>query len=321
MKILITGASGFIGSFLCEEALRRGHEVWAGVREHSSRRYLQLSGLNFITLNLADKPSLISQLSSRFLSPVEGLSAPFDIIIHAGGATKCLDRADFMRNNYDCTRNFVDALVELGMVPRQFIYVSSYSVIGPSVYGASKLRAEEYIKSVPGFPYVIFRPTGVYGPREKDYYVMAQSIAKHMDFAVGQDQKLTFIYVDDLVGAILAAVEKGVTRRTYNVADGNTYESRTFSDLLQKELGVKHVLHFRAPLWFLHVVTSVSDWWARNITHRPSTLNRDKYLIMSQRDWTCDITPMKEELGFTPQWDLSRGVKQTIKWYKENHWL
>ncbi|MCQ2096282.1 MAG: NAD(P)-dependent oxidoreductase [Bacteroidaceae bacterium] len=313
MKILITGASGFIGSFLCEEGLRRGHEIWAGVREHSSRRYLQLQGLGFLTLDLSDRTVLSRQLAA--------VGSPFDVIIHAGGATKCLDRNDFMRNNYDCTRNFVDVLTQLDMIPRQFIYVSSYSVIGPSVYGASKLRSEEYIKSLGDFPYVIFRPTGVYGPREKDYFVMAQSIARHLDFAVGQEQKLTFIYVDDLVGAIFAAVDKGVAHRTYNVADGHTYESRVFSDLLRRELAVRHVIHVKAPLWLLHVVTSVSDWWARNVTHRPTTLNRDKYLIMSQRDWTCDITPLKEELGFTPQWDLEHGVKQTIKWYKENHWL
>lgn len=313
MKILITGASGFIGSFLCEEGLRRGHEIWAGVREHSSRRYLQLQGLGFLTLDLSDRTVLSRQLAA--------VGSPFDVIIHAGGATKCLDRNDFMRNNYDCTRNFVDVLTQLDMIPRQFIYVSSYSVIGPSVYGASKLRSEEYIKSLGDFPYVIFRPTGVYGPREKDYFVMAQSIARHLDFAVGQEQKLTFIYVDDLVGAIFAAVDKGVAHRTYNVADGHTYESRVFSDLLRRELAVRHVIHIKAPLWLLHVVTSASDWWARNVTHRPTTLNRDKYLIMSQRDWTCDITPLKEELGFTPQWDLEHGVKQTIKWYKENHWL
>ncbi len=312
MRILVTGASGFIGSFLCEEAIRRGHEVWAGVRQHSSRRYLQMPELHFITLDLTSKDTLIRSFRSN---------PQFDVVIHAGGATKCLDKADFFRNNFECTKNLADALMESGTPLRQFIYISSLSVVGPSTYGASKLRSEEYLKSVAGLPYVIFRPTGVYGPRERDYFVMVKSIAGHLDYALGQDQILTFIYVQDLVGAILAAVEKGVVGRTYNVADGNTYDSREFSDLVQKELGVKHVLHLRIPLWMVRVVTAISDEWSKRVAKKPTTLNRDKYLIMAQRDWSCDITPMKDELGFIPQWDLQRGVKQTIRWYKENGWI
>ena len=89
------------------------------------------------------------------------------------------------------------------MVPKQFIYISTLSVFGPvrekdytpikaddpavpnTAYGLSKLKAELYIQSMPGFPYVIYRPTGVYGPREADYYLMAKSIRKHVDFSVG----------------------------------------------------------------------------------------------------------------------------------------
>ncbi|MBQ0142912.1 MAG: NAD(P)-dependent oxidoreductase [Prevotellaceae bacterium] len=311
MKILITGSSGFIGSFLCEKALALGHEVWAGVRTHSSRRYLQLPGLRFLTIDLTDPIALQSTLSS----------VTFDVVIHAGGATKCPEREDFFRNNYDCTKHLVDALIATTPALKQFIYVSSLSVIGPSIYGASKMKSEEYLRSLHDFPYVIFRPTGVYGPRERDYLVMVKSIAHHIDYALSQDQKLTFVYVADLVDAIFAAIDKAVTRRLYNVADGQVYSPRAFSDLVQKELGIRFVLHIKSPLWFVKTVCYISDQWSRRITHRPSTLNRDKYLIMAQHDWTCDITPLREELGFTPQWDLSRGVKQTIRWYKENGWV
>ena len=336
MKILITGASGFIGSFLCEEALRRGYDTWAGVREHSSRKFLKDERLHFAVLNIADKSALSSQLSSlkplltpnsslltphsSLLTPAEGRNG-WDVIIHAGGATKCLTKEEFYKNNFECTKNFIEVLDELDMMPRQFIYLSSLSVEGNSSYGASKLMTESYIKTKNFVPYVMIRPTGVYGPREKDYFVMVQSIAQHTDFAVGNDQKLTFIYVADLVGAIFAAIDKGVTHRTYNIADGNVYASRTFSDLIQRELGVKWVLHIKAPLWFLKIVTDISDWWARHITKRPATLNKDKYHIMAQRDWSCDITPMLTELEYQPQYDLERGVKETVKWYKDNNWL
>ena len=42
---------------------------------------------------------------------------------------------------------------------------------------------------------------------------------------------------------------------------------------------------------------------------------------MKQRNWQCDITPAREELGYTPQYDLERGVKETIAWYKREEWL
>jgi nucleoside-diphosphate-sugar epimerase len=194
-----------------------------------------------------------------------------------------------------------------------------------TAYGESKLKSENYLHSLaveletsgrPKFPYVIFRPTGVYGPRELDYALMAKSIRQHIDFAVGyKPQEITFVYVQDLVDAIYAAVDKGVSGRTYFVSDGFVYTSRSFSDLIQRELGVKHVLHITAPLWVLRCVSAVAERFAR-LFGKTSTLNGDKYKIMKQRNWQCDITPLQKELGFTPQWNLERGVKACAEWYK-----
>jgi len=361
MNILITGASGFIGSYLCEEALNRNMNVWAGMRAHSSKKYLQDERLQFICLDMA-KPDVLRQQLSDFKA--EG--GKWDIIVHAGGATKCLNKEDFYKNNFDCTRNFVEALKELDMVPQQFLYVSSLSVLGPlrenmvakhkldipagikcdqsfidtytikesvyepmladetpkpnTAYGESKVMSERYLKDC-GINYTIFRPTGVYGPREKDYFLMAQSIKQHFDSAVGfQPQEITFIYVRDLVNVILAAIGKDVCGKMYSVSDGFVYNSRAFSDLLQKEMGTKCVLHITFPVWFLHIVCAVSGAMSK-LTGKMSALNMDKFNILKQRNWQCDITPLQKDLGFTPEWNLERGVKEAIAWYKENGWL
>ena len=308
MRILITGASGFIGSFLCEEAMKRGFDTWAGMRTHSNKRWLNMSGLNFITLDLTDRNVLKQQLCGQH----------FDVVVHAAGATKCLRKEDFDLHNFQCTQNLVETMAELGEMPQQFIYMSSLSAIYGSTYGESKLKTEEWLKQK-AIPLAIFRPTGVYGPREKDYMMMAESIRNHIDFAVGlKEQKLTFVYVRDLVGAIFAAIDKGITDgSTFNVTDGQVYSSREFSDLIQKELEVKHVLHITAPLWLLKVISVISEEWGK-FTGKPSTLNRDKYKIMAQRDWTCDISPLLNTLEYQPQWQLERGVKETIAWWKEN---
>lgn len=335
MRILITGASGFIGSFIVEKGLELGYEVWAGIRKSSSRRYLSDERINFIDLNLEDKDELCNQLS-RFTSK----NNKWDYVIHAAGATKCIDSKEFMRVNFDGTKNLVDALIELDMCPKQFIYLSSLSVMGPAreeqpyqpimdsdpaepntAYGKSKLMAEAYIRSIDDFPYVIMRPTGVYGPRERDYYQMAVSIKNHIDFSVGyKPQVITFIYVKDLVKAIYLSIEKGVTRRSYFVSESCGYNSRAFSDYIQREMGVKNVLHIKAPLWFLKIISFCAEWLSR-ISGKPSTLNCDKYNIMKQRNWLCDTSEIEKQLGFTADYNLERGTAETIKWYKENKWL
>lgn len=309
-RVLITGASGFIGSFLCEESLNKGFETWAVMRKTSDKRWLQYDGLNFIVLDLTDKSGLKEQLNESGIK--------FDVVIHAAGATKCLNKEEFDYHNYRCTCNLVEVLTELDLMPDQFIYLSSLSAIYGSSYGESKLKTENWLKSKGA---VIFRPTGVYGPREKDYFLMVKSIKKHIDFSVGcKPQRLTFVYVKDLAGAIFAAINKGVKDGIFNVTDGEVYSSRTFSDLIQKELNKKCVLHITAPLWFLKVISIISEDISK-LTGKPSTLNRDKYKIMSQRDWTCDITPMKEILDYNPQWKLHDGVKETIEWYKKENWI
>lgn len=329
-SILITGASGFIGSFLVEEALRRGFDTWAGIRASSSRAYLQDPRIRFLELDFAHSDALRRQLSRH---------GRFDYIVHCAGVTKCIDPADFDRVNHMQTCDFVDALRELELVPRQFIFISTLSVFGPvhertyqpiletdtpqpnTAYGRSKLKTEQYLQSLGGFPYVIFRPTGVYGPRERDYYVMAQSIARHVDVAAGfRRQDLTFVYVADVVQAVFRAIDRGVTGRAYFLSDGRVYDSRTFSDLIIRELGRPWVIRLKFPLFALKTVSLCAEWWAKR-RGKTSTLNRDKYNIMKQRNWRCDITPAVDELGYAPAYDLDKGVCLTIAWYKENRWL
>ena len=150
---------------------------------------------------------------------------------------------------------------------------------------------------------------------------MAQSIKKHVDFAVGyKRQDITFIYVKDVVQAVFLALSHDVCRKSFILSDGKVYSSRTFSDLIKKELGVKHVLRIVAPIWFLKVVSTVAEEMA-HLTGRISALNRDKYNIMKQRNWRCDISAARRELGFKPEYDLERGVRITMKWYKDEGWI
>ena len=187
--------------------MKRKFGVWAGVRSSSSREYLRDRKIHFLELDFAHPNELRAQLSGH-----KGTYNKFDYIVHCAGVTKCVDKNEFDLVNYLQTKYFIDTLRELNMIPKQFIFISTLSVFGPvrertydpimesdppspnTAYGLSKLKTELYLQSIPGFPYVIYRPTGVYGPREKDYYLMAKSIRQHTDFSVGFcRQDLTFV--------------------------------------------------------------------------------------------------------------------------------
>ena len=335
MKILVTGASGFIGSFIVEEALRRGMDTWAAMRGSSSKQFLQDERIHFIELDLDDPKQLERQLAGK----------DFDYVVHAAGVTKCLNSTDFYRINTTGTKNLVRALITVGTPLRKFVYISSLSIFGAireqqpyeeiresdnpqpnTEYGKSKLEAERWLKngletSSTGFPYVILRPTGVYGPRERDYFLMAKTIKQHSDFAVGfRRQDITFVYVQDVVQAVFLACEKGKTGRAYFLSDGEVYQSSTFSNLIRRELGNPWWIRITAPIWLLRIITYFGDI-AGHITGHISALNNDKFHILRQRNWRCDIEPARRELGYKPECTLEKGVPLTIKWYKENGWL
>lgn len=333
-KIIITGASGFIGSFLVEKALSLGFQTWAGVRKSSSREYLQDSNILFIELNFGNKEKLIEQLK-EFKSKF----GKIDYVIHNAGITKCLDPKDFDIINYQNTVNFIEALKEADCVPDKFLLMSSLSAFGlgdeinytpikitdtphpNTAYGISKLKAEQYLQNTTDFPYMILLPTGVYGPREKDYFLMLKTVKSGLDVGAGfKPQHLTFIYVKDLVDAAFLALESPLKNKSYFVTDGDVHTDKEYTALVKKVLGKKHVLSIKVPLFILKLISVIAESISK-ITKKPSTLNRDKYKIMKQRNWECDIEPLAQDLHFTPQYNLERGLTESVNWYKENGWL
>ena len=85
-------------------------------------------------------------------------------------------------------------------------------------------------------------------------------------------------------------------------------------------MGNPWVIRLKFPLFALKIVSLCAEWAAKR-QKKTSTLNRDKYHIMKQRNWQCDITPAVRELGYKPAFDLERGVRLTVAWYKDNQWL
>lgn len=324
-RLLVIGAGGFIGGFIAEEGLRRGMDVTVAVRKSTSRRYLTDPRLHFLVLDYDDPTSLTSTFER---------STPWDYVIYNLGATKAVNYGDFKRVNFEYLRRICEVLKSTGRAPKRLLFMSSLSAIGPgdeknytpldantvpapnTRYGQSKIMAEQYLEHMAGIPYIIFRPTGVYGPHEQDYLMMVKCIDSHFDFGVGfRRQMLTFIYVEDLVRAMFDALESGVENRTYIISEPRAYTQKEFRAIVADALGKKWVIPVRLPLWAAWVASAAAEKIAK-WQMKASTLNTDKFRIMRQRNWNADISPAVDEFGFNPQVDLREGIRRTVEAYR-----
>lgn len=330
-KVLIVGAGGFIGGFIAAESLRRGFDTYCAVRETTSRRFLTDERLKFVVLDF-DNPDAEAQALRAALPEGER----WDWIVYNLGATKCANFLDFNRINFEYLRGFTEALRKAGMMPARMLYMSSLSALGPgdekgytpltertvpdpnTRYGLSKIKAETWLATQTDVPWIVFRPTGVYGPHEQDYLMMVKCIDRHFDFGVGmRRQLLTFIYVEDLARAVFDALERAPLRRSYIISEPRAYTQKEFRSIVARALGRKAVIPIRLPLWTARVVSVIAEKIGK-LRAKPSTLNSDKFKIMKQRNWACDISGSVEAFGFAPRVSLKEGIDAVVKaWRRE----
>ncbi|MEQ9423700.1 MAG: SDR family NAD(P)-dependent oxidoreductase [Cyclobacteriaceae bacterium] len=332
-KILITGASGFIGGFIVEKAISRGYEVFAVVRKSSSKQFLQNPTIKFLELSLYDKGKLTSELKA--LKDDHGL---FDYVIHNAGITKANKRQQFFDVNTQITNNLADAVKETELVDKKFIFISSLAAAGPgnednlkpiaidqnphpvTAYGESKLAAEEYLKTLQGLPYLILRPTAVFGPRDTELLSLFQVVNKGFELYIGTDeQNLSFIYVEDLTEAVLTAMESPQVNKTYYISDGKRYLIKEYVAQIKAALS-KRTLKFKVPVGLVAVAAFLLEKLLGVIGKVPA-LNSEKMAELTSKNWVCDMEPFFNDINFTPKYDLQTAVAETAEWYKKNNWI
>jgi len=330
-KILITGASGFIGSFMVEQALNEGYEVYAGIRKTSNKKYLKDKRIKFIEFNFADNKGL-----KKIFSDLKKQNIRFNYIIHNAGITKANKKQDYFTINYQYTKNLIDALISTNSVPGKFIYMSSLAAYGPvqkgnnlikltdipkpvTSYGESKLKAEKYITSQNNFPYIIIRPIGVYGPREKDFYLYFKLIKKHLQPLIGfTTPNVSFIYVKDLVKIIFAALESNITNKAYFVSDGVISNSMILGDTIKKHLN-KKTIKIRIPISLLKIAAFFLEL-VFGLFGKTPTVNLEKINELKS-SWVCDIKSLEHDFNFKADYNLNKGIYETAQWYKKEKWL
>jgi len=332
-SVLVTGASGFIGSHLVEEGFKRGYRLFAGIRKTSSRRYLTDSRIHFLALDYADPDRLAAQLAE-----LHGKGIRFDFIVHNAGVTRQGRRGEFDTVNHIYTRNLVKALQASGMVPGKFLLMSSLAAVGPGdpdtmhpvtdasvpspvdAYGRSKRAAERYLQEESNIPYLIMRPTGVYGPRETDYLAVYRNVNKGLELYSGSPaNRISFVYIDDLTSMVYEALTSGHVNKTWVVSDGCNYSVEEFIQHVKQVLGKKTV-RVVVPLTVVRLIAGLLELACLPFGKVP-LLNRQKAEIMGRRNWQCDPSGIFMDLGYTPVYVLEKGLMETIRWNREHHRL
>jgi nucleoside-diphosphate-sugar epimerase len=328
-KILITGASGFVGYHLVQEALRQNLSVFAAVRPSSQTAHLRALPVHFLSLPYEDRKGLEKVLA-------EG---QYDYIVHAAGLTKAKTQESYSLVNATFTRNLGEAALRADIPLKRFVFMSSLAALGPvsagasqpispfhlprpvTAYGKSKLLAEQYLSNICDLPLVVLRPTAVYGPREQDLYILIRTVFRGLEPYIGrQAQQLSFIYVKDLAEITLRALYlPGRKHLSYNLSDGNSYDKYAFADTAKRLLH-KKTLRFHLPMGAVKAAAFLLEG-AYRFSDKMPALNREKLRELSAANWICSIKEPQKDLGFAPRYNLETGLSETLTWYKANKWL
>ena len=325
-RVLITGASGFIGYHLIEEAIKNNLQVYAAIRKSSKIDHLAHFKINYTYPDFTDVLSLKKELKEN----------KYDYIIHAAGVTRARSQDEYNLINAGYTGNLAQAVVESGINIKKFVLIGSLAAVGPltdingiitnktvphpiTAYGKSKLLAEETLRTFTGLNYTILRPTGVYGPRDLDIFIFFKQVARGIEPYIGNvGQKFSFLYAPDLAKVTIKALFAG-NQATYNLSDGNFYDRYALASAI-KEVLRSRTVKFHLPVKFVKLIAYFSEKYSA-LSNKAPVVNREKINELMAVNWYCDIEPAKTDLGFSPEYNLQSGVAESINWYKTNKWL
>ncbi|MBX0334272.1 NAD-dependent epimerase/dehydratase family protein [Pontibacter sp. HSC-14F20] len=327
-RVLITGASGFVGHHLVEAAVQAGLEVYAAVRPSSDVAHLEPFGIRYTSLDFSNTEALVKELEEK----------QYHYIIHAAGITKAKTEQEYIQVNAGYTQKLALAATKAAIPLRKFVFISSLAALGPVVYneatpiheqnkpqpvtayGKSKLLAEQYLAEIKDLPLVVLRPTAVYGPREKDIFIILKTLNLGLEpYISNKPQWLSFVYVKDLTKAVIQSLGAGINHAAYNVSDGNSYDRYALATITKRILGKKSI-RFHVPMGVVNVMARLLEAAYASSSKMPA-LNQEKLNELAAENWNCSIERIRQDLGFVPEYDLEKGLAQTLKWYKENNWL
>ncbi len=318
--VLITGATGFIGSHLVDKLLERGVQVRTLARPGGGSSKITNANLEVFPAPLTTQG-------------VTAAAKGCDVVFHLAGITRATTPEEFLWANAEGTRAVAVGAQRNGS---RLVYVSSLAAAGTGTpeyprrvtdppdpitpYGRSKLEGEVRVRETPDLAWSIVRPPAVYGPRDKDFLFAFQAAQRGVFPILGNPERAyTMVFVDDLVEAIIACGERSeAIGQTYFVghSDPVSYNSilKTLALLLAREYRPIHL-----PNAVLEIAAGVGEM--ARFFGRVGLINRSRQKDLQAPGWVCDVTDIERELGFKCETALDQGFARTLEWYKSEKWL
>jgi len=322
---LVTGASGFVGSHIVDELLRRGARVRCLLRSTSSRRWLEGKPVEFAEGDVSNPEGLDAAVAGA------------DWIVHAAGLTHAKDAAEFHRANALGTELILGASLRASPAPRRFLYISSQAAAGPSrngapvtedleprpvsSYGSSKLQGEIHVmRAGDRLPVVSIRPSVVYGPREKEFLRYFRVVKCHIRPRLPGTCRFGLVYAVDLAQAVGEALTQDrAIGKIYFVSGLDSVGYDETGDEIARALGTWAVPVFLPG--FVLQAGGLAGELVGALTRRPPFLSREKIREITSGDWILSSQKIRSELGWSPATSLEQGLRETARWYREAGWV
>ena len=321
MKVLLTGATGFVGSHIAEELISNKNTIVATIRKTSNLKWIKDYPIRFEYCSLNDEENLYKIVSS------------VDVIIHCAGVVRALNWEGYYSTNVIGTKNLVQAALKNKNNIKKFIYISSQAAMGPSndekpklltekenpvsYYGKSKLLAEQEVKKLEGqIPYTIIRPASVYGPRDKDIFIFFNLVKHHLKPNTHTKRFIQLVFVKDIAKVISIVLNNEKTNnKTYYLCDGNIYSWKDVATTIAKSNNIKTI----PVVLFDFIFKTVASFYelVLKITKKPQVLSKEKIVEMLQTYWTADNSDIIKDTDFEFT-KLENGAKITYNWYLSN---
>lgn len=327
MKILLTGANGFVGSHLLDRLRAAGVAVRLLLREHSDLAYIRahLDACEIVRGSL-DSPETLDRA-------VAGISH----VVHCAGATRALSRDGLYAANQRGTRHLVQAVNRAGSGER-FILLSSLAVSGPataraparedqpprpvSEYGRSKLAAERELDALVRGDRIVLRLAAVYGPRDREFLRLFRTAARGVvPLFGGGRQELSLAFAPDVAEVVrLALTAPPPPGPVVHVAGPQSVTAAELAGAVARAVERHAAWRLWLPRGVLPLLCGLASGWAR-LTGRATILAHGKHRELTAPGWVADVSRLRTWLGAVCATPLSDGLTRTARWYRESGWL
>lgn len=320
-KVLVTGASGFLGSHICEAAHEAGYEVHALIRNKSSREWLSHDWITIHVAELDDREFLHTILKGAYA------------VIHAAAVLHGSSDEELRKVNVEASKILARQAIKAKV--QRFIFVSSNAAGGPSEtlaprkesdldfpispYGRSKKQAEEELsRFYDEIKIINLRYVVIYGPRDRHMLRLFKLINSPVVPVLGSKPiYLPIVYVKDAARAAIAALQADVdSGSTYYIADGMPYTFEIFYDFIAYALD-KRLRLVRVPIW----LASLGMWLVSGARKKEIAFSAREVLGFRYRFRLISIERAVKELGWKPQVSAEEGLAKTVRWYRDKEWL